>query len=103
MDQQAEKSSPSHLTGFAPITPEALAHLERDHWPEFERELWARKPRRYHFDLHHYGADPARWEWLVHRCRNWSEVERVLNRHRVPWEQGQREILIDGATIYRCR
>ena len=82
---------------------EALRHLERDRWPEFERELWARRPCRYHFDLHHYGADPARWEWLVHRCRNWSEVERVLNRHRVPWEQGQREILIEGATIYRCR
>jgi hypothetical protein len=86
-----------------PGEAERLAHLERDRWPEFERELWARRPRRVRFDIHHYGAAPQRWDWLVHRCRNWTEVERVLNRHHVPWEQGRGEILIDRATIYRCR
>ena len=82
---------------------ERLAHLERDRWPEFERELRARRWRVVRFDVHHYGMEKQRWEWLLWRCRNWGEVERVLNRHRVPWEQGQREILIEGATIYRCR
>ena len=84
-----------------PIAPEALAHLERDRWPEFERELSARRCVR--FDLHHYGMERQRWEWLIQRCRSWSEVERVLNRHRVDWRRERGEIFLDGATIYRCR
>jgi hypothetical protein len=97
------KNQSSALTGFAPPAPGALEYLERDRWPEFERELWRRRPRRCRFDVHHYGLAPQRWEWLVHRCRNWTEVERVLNRHQVPWEQGRGEILLGGATIDRCR
>jgi len=93
----------SDLTPFSSAAPGFLAHLERDRWPEFERELRCRRPRRYHFDIHHHGLTPQRWEWLVHRCRTWAEVERVLNRHHVPWEQGRGEILLGGATIYRCR
>ena len=101
MDQQAEKSSSSTLTGFEPIASEALAHLERDRWPEFERELGRRRGCR--FDIHHYGMERKRWEWLAQRCRNWSEVERVLNRHRVDWRHERGELLLEGATIYRCR
>lgn len=85
-----------------PIAPEALAHLERDRWPEFERELWARRSRKFRFGIHHYGLAPQRWEWLLHRCRSWCEVERVLNRHRVDWRRERGEILLEGATIYRC-
>lgn len=87
---------------FEPIAPAALAHLERDRWPEFERELRSRRPRKFHFDVHHYGAERQPWEWLVWRCRAWTEVERVLNRHRVDWRRERGELLLDGATIYRC-
>lgn len=79
-----------------------LAHLERDRWPEFERLLQTRRPRRCRFDLHHYGLAPQRWEWLVQRCRSWNEVERVLNRHRIHWRRQRGELLLEGATIYRC-
>ena len=85
-----------------PIAPEALAHLERDRWPEFERELWTRRPRKFRFGIHHYGMERQRWEWLLWRCRKWDEVERVLNRHRVGWRRERGELLLDGATIYRC-
>ena len=86
-----------------PIAPETLAHLERDRWPEFERELRARRWRVVRFDVHHYGAARQPWEWLLWRCRKWDEVERVLNRHRVDWQRERGALLIDGATIYRCR
>ncbi len=92
----------SALTVFEQSEAERLAHLERDRWPEFERELWRRRLRRCWFDIHHYGLAPQRWEWMVHRCRNWTEVERVLNRHRVDWRRERGETVIDGATIYRC-
>jgi hypothetical protein len=82
---------------------ERLVHLERDRWPEFERELWARRPRRFRFGIHHYGLAPQRWEWALHRCRTWDEVERVLNKHRVEWRRERGEILLDGATVHRCR
>jgi hypothetical protein len=97
------KNLSSDLTPFSPVAPDTLAHLERARWPELERELKCRRPRRYRFDLHHYGLAPQRWEWLVHRCRTWGEVERVLNRHRVDWRRERGEMLLDGATIFRCR
>ena len=93
----------SHLTPFADATGGGVEHLERDRWPELERELSLRRLRLIRFDVHHYGAPGAPWEWLLHRCRTWAEVERVLNRHRVAWKRERGEILIDGATIYRCR
>lgn len=90
------------LTPFSPLAPGVIEHLERDRWPELERELRLRRPRKYHFDLHHYGAPRAPWEWLVHRCRSWTEVERVLNRHCVDWERvGRYEIRIEGLSIHR--
>ena len=95
------KNLSADLTPFAQTAPATLGHLERDRWPEFERELGKRRSVR--FDVHHHGMENQRWEWMVHRCRNWTEVERVLNRHHVDWRRGRGEILIDGATIYRCR
>ncbi len=85
-----------------PMTPETLAHLERDRWPELERELWARRPRKFRFHPCNYDGERRGWESLVWRCRNWGEVERVLNRHRVAWERVSRwEIRIDGMSIHR--
>jgi hypothetical protein len=86
-----------------PSEAERLAHLERDRWPEFERELRRRRWRVVRFDVHHYGLAPQGWEWMVWRCRNWAEVERVLNKHRVEWRRERGEILLDGATVHRCR
>jgi hypothetical protein len=91
----------------ADSTSEALApqaHLERDRWPEFERELRRRRWRIVRFDVHHYGAQRQPWESLVWACRRWSEVERVLNRHRVAWERVNRsEVRMEGMSIHRCR
>jgi hypothetical protein len=82
---------------------ERLVHLERDRWPEFERELQRRRPRRIRFSVTHYRMEErARWEWMIARCRTWSEVERVLNRHGVDWKRERGEIAIDGMNIYRC-
>ncbi len=93
------------LTGFAgdpAAAAERLAHLERDRWPEFERELRLRRPRRFRFDVHHYGAERRPWEWLVWRCRTWDEVERVLNRNKIAWERERGQIVMDGMSIFRC-
>lgn len=97
------KSDFSDLTHFSPAPSEAVTHLERDRWPEFERELRRRRPRITRFDVHHYGAERQPWEWLVWPCRTWAEVERVLNRHRVDWEREGGEIVMEGMRIYRCR
>ena len=97
------KNLSADLTPFAPPASATLEHLERDRWPEFERALRARRWRVVRFDVHHYGLEKQRWEWLLWRCRNWSEVERVLNRHRVEWRRERGEILLEGATVYRCR
>ena len=35
----------------AGMNTERMAHLERDRWPEFERELRMRRLRKIHFDL----------------------------------------------------
>lgn len=84
------------------LAPEALAHLERDRWPEFERELCQRRPRKFYFHPCSYDGGRRGWEWLVWRCRNWSEVERVLNRHGVDWQRvGRFEIRLDGMSIHR--
>jgi hypothetical protein len=93
----------SDLTGFEKSRSDRVEHLERDRWPEFERELRRRRPRITRFDVHHYGAERQPWEWLVWPCRTWTEVERVLNRHRVDWERENGEIVMEGMRIYRCR
>jgi hypothetical protein len=61
----------------------------RDRWPEFERELRQRRPRRCHFDTCNHDGDRRGWEWLV------------LNKHRVDWERSQGHIVMDGMTIDR--
>ena len=106
MDAQALKNITFDLTGFeaGSVPAEVLAHLERDRWPEFYRELYRRRPRKFYFDIHHYGMERQDWEWMVGRSRSWSEVERVLNQHRVDWTRANRhEVLVNGATIYRMR
>jgi hypothetical protein len=102
MVPQAQKHESSSLTGFDADEAERLAYLERDRWPEFERELRKRRPRITHFDVHHYGAERQRWEWLIWRCRTWGEVERVLNRHGMDWEREPGYIVMQGMRIYRC-
>ena len=93
------------LTPFerSDVAPDRLAELERDRWPEFERELRRRRFRVIHFDTCNYDGERRGWEWLVHRCRTWTEVERVLNRHRVDWDRKNGEIIMDGMTIFRRR
>lgn len=76
-----------------------VAHLERDRWPEFERELTKR--RSIHFCVHHYGAERQEWERFVPRCRNWKEVERVLNRYKADWKKKAGAIEMADASIYR--
>jgi hypothetical protein len=73
----------------------------RDRWPEFERELRQRRPRRFHFDTCNHDGERRGWEWMVWRCRTWTEVSRVLNKHRVDWERTQGQIVTDGMTINR--
>jgi hypothetical protein len=106
MDEQAEKSSSSALTGFAPDEAGAdarLAHLGRDRWPEFERELRSRRWRVVRFDCHHYGAERQPWESLVRSCRTWAEVERVLNKHGVDWRREDGRLVLDRMSVFRCR
>lgn len=100
------KTELSALTGFengGAGEAERLAHLERDRWPEFERELRARRWRVVRFDVHHYGAERQPWEWMLWRCRNWTEVERVLNRHRVDWQREDGRLVLDRMSVFRCR
>jgi hypothetical protein len=91
------------LTGFEEIPPGQLAHLERDRWPEFERELRLRRLRKIHFDLCTWRGERPRWDWLINRCRKWEEIERVLNRHNVDYRwKHRREVLeLEDAEIYR--
>lgn len=87
----------SDLTGFASsgLAPETLAHLERDRWPEFERELLGRRPRKTRFLLSAWGGQRPRWAWMIWRCRKWEEVERVLNRHRVEYRWKERRSVLE--------
>lgn len=95
----------SGLTGFSEhgLAPETLAHLERDRWPEFERELRLRRNRKTHFDLWQFYGDRPRWVYLLWQCRKWEEVERVLNRHNVDYRWKQRRAVMElaDAEIYR--
>jgi hypothetical protein len=97
----------NHLTEHVQcdeVNEDRLRHLERDRWPEFERELRLRRPRKVHFSVAQYRVgERPRWEWMVTRCRTWTEVEQVLNRHRVDWKREHGEIVVDGANVYRCR
>ena len=79
-----------------------LSDIERDRWPEFERELNSRRVRRFHFDTCAYDGERRGWERLVWRCRTWTEVTRVLNKHRVDWERiGHGQIRLEAMTITR--
>jgi hypothetical protein len=79
----------------------ALSDPDRDRWPEFERELRARRLRRFRFDTCNHDGERRSWQWMVWRCRTWTEVSRVLNKHRVDWERSQGQIRMDGMTINR--
>jgi hypothetical protein len=83
--------------------PDRLAYLERDRWPEFERELRLRRLRKIHFDLCQWGGERPRWGWLINRCRKWEEVERVLNRHNVEyrWKHRRAVLELEDAEIFR--
>lgn len=100
-----KKNLTSDLTALPQggLAPEALAHLERDRWPEFERELRLRRPRRIRFDLCTWYGERPRWGWLIPRCRKWDEIERVLNRHRVDyhWKHRRAVIAFEDSEVYR--
>jgi len=67
------------------LAPDALAHLERDRWPEFERELRKRRNRKARFILSMWYGERPCWAWMLWQCRKWEEVEKVLNKHRVDY------------------
>jgi len=96
------KTQSSGLTVLEEGAAERLAHLERDRWPEFERELRLRRNRKPRFILSVWEGERPRWAWLVWSCRKWDEVERVLNRNKVRWERKGNQIEMDGMNIYRC-
>ncbi len=92
----------------AGMNTERMAHLERDRWPEFERELRMRRLRmrrlrKIHFDLCRWSGERPRWGWMINRCRKWDEVERVLNRHNVSfhWQHRRAVLELDDAEVYR--
>lgn len=95
------------LTAFSQggLPPDALAHLERDRWPEFERELRKRRNRKARFILSIWYGERPQWAWLLWQCRKWDEVERVLNKHNVGhrWKHRWQVIEIEGGDgeIYR--
>lgn len=97
--------STSGLTLFSEcgLAPETLAHLERDRWPEFERELRTRRNRKVHFDLCVWHIERPRWAWLIGKCRQWGEVEKVLNKHNVEhgWKHRGQVMKIEDGEIYR--
>ena len=93
----------SVLTGFEEVSPERLAYLERDRWPEFERELRLRRNRKSRFILSvSYGERPG-WAWMIWQCRKWEEIEKVLNRHNVDYQWKERRTVLElsDAEIYR--
>jgi len=105
MVQQAQKPLKTDLTAFSQngLAPEVLAHLERDRWPEFERELRRRRNRKSHFILSVWYGERPQWAWLIWQCRKWEEVERVLNKHNVRhgWKHRWHVIEIEDGEIYR--
>ena len=93
----------SGLTVFEDENGERLAHLERDRWPEFERELRKRHNRKTRFVLSvWYGERPC-WAWLIWQCRKWEEIVKVLNRHNVEyrWKERRSVLELDDAQIVR--
>ena len=92
------------MTGFKENAAEKLAYLERDRWPEFERELRQRRNRKAHFILTVWEGERPRWAWLIWQCRKWEEVERVLNRHHVDyrWKDRRAVLELGGAEIFRA-
>lgn len=109
MVQNVQKSPTSDLTAFLQggLAPETLAYLERDRWPEFERELRLRRNRKARFILSMWYGERPRWAWLLWQCRKWEEVERVLNKHNVghTWKHRWQVMEIEGGDgeIYRLR
>ena len=93
----------SVLTGFEEITPEHMAHLERDRWPEFERELRKRHNRKTHFLLRQHSGERPGWAWLIWQCRKWEEIVKVLNRHHVEyrWKDRRTVLELNSAEISR--
>ena len=93
----------SGLTVLENENAERLTYLERDRWPEFERELRLRRLRKIHFDLCQWSGERPRWGWMINRCRKWEEIERVLNRHNVAfcWKHRRAVLELDGAEIFR--
>lgn len=83
------------VTQTEPDENARLAYLERDRWPEFERELRLRRPRKIHFDLCTWHIERPRWGWLIGRCRKWAEVEKVLNKHNVDYRWKHRGAVIE--------
>jgi hypothetical protein len=104
MVPQEQKSLKTDLTGFEEISAEKLAWLERDRWPEFERELRLRRNRKARFILSVWYGERPGWAWLLWQCRKWEEVERVLNRHHVDyrWKQRWAVLELPDAEIYRA-
>ncbi len=86
---------------LAGIAPETLAHLERDRWPEFERELRKRHNRKTHFILSVWYGERPLWAWMIWQCRKWEEVERVLNRNNVAFRRKHRRAVLEDAEISR--
>ena len=93
---QAQKHEKSDLTMLAEISPEHLAYLERDRWPEFERELRFRRNRKTHFLYRQrYGERPG-WSWMISQCRKWEEIEKVLNKHNVDYRWIERRWVLES-------
>jgi hypothetical protein len=99
----------SGLTLFSErgLDPQTLAHLERDRWPEFERELRLRRNRKAHFILSMRYGERSCWAWLLWQCRKWEEVEKVFTNHRVgyTWKHRWQVMELEGVSgeIYRLR
>ena len=85
------------------LNPERLAYLERDRWPEFERELRKRHNRKAHFLLRQHDGERPGWAWMIWQCRKWEEIEKVLNRHNVEyqWKERRTALELSDAEIYR--
>ena len=86
-----------------------FVEVPADRFPNFERELGKRRFLSIRFEFHHFGMSPQPWDWMIGRCRNWSEVERILNWHNVDWQWERKRattsacaaIALDGGRISR--
>ena len=93
----------SGLTVLENENTDRLAYLERDRWPEFERELRRRHNRKTHFLLRPHDGERPGWAWMIWQCRKWEEIEKVLNRHNVDYRWKERRTVLEwnDAEIYR--